>query len=122
MSDLSGDGLNVLLRDLLCNASVSNKIENVTRLNSSFPQLVQIKIFSKPQLFKLSDCSFKRSGSTNPSALLNRARDFLHFPTPPRPNESNTLNFLFSLYVKNGGRERERETDKRKKSDSENKR
>ena len=111
MSDLSGDGLNVLLRDLLCNASVSNKIENVTRLNSSFPQLVQIKVFSKSQLFKLSDCSFKRSGSTNPSALLNRARDFLHFPTPPRPNESNTLNFLFSLFICKKWREREREGD-----------
>ena len=52
ISDLSGDGLNVLLRDLLCNASVSNQMENVTRLNSSFSQLFQITNLMKVSTFQ----------------------------------------------------------------------
>ena len=82
------------------------KCKKVTRLNSSFSQLFQIT-----NLFKVSDCSFKRSHTTNPSALSNRARDFLHFPKPPRPNKSNTIYFLFSLYYK---KESEREGDEQK--------
>ena len=60
ISDLCGDGLNVLLQHLLCNASVSNQLRNLTRLNSS-------------NLFKVSTFQSERSDTTNP----------LHFRTEP---------------------------------------
>ena len=102
ISDLSGDGLNVLLRDLLCNASVSNQMENVTRST-----LLSVNFF------KVSTFQSERSDTTNP----------LHFRTEPatlctfrslQDLASPTQLISYFLYIKKIERERGRRTKETK--------